>query len=72
MARWMDVQKHMALFVHPVAATGDFLLGGVADSGPSIAVFMARPYMWLSLLFTLLITMLLTHRLGPWMRAIGS
>jgi hypothetical protein len=50
--RWTRIQERVGLFVHPVAAAGGFLLGGIWASGKSVTQLMSNPFMLTALAIT--------------------
>lgn len=64
---WMRLHQRVGLLMYPLAATGGFLLGGVAGSGLEPEAFMAKPGMWIFLGVTLAVLVPLCHVLVKWM-----
>jgi hypothetical protein len=64
---WMKTQLRVAIFVYPVAATGGFMVGGMEGSGKSIAYFMGKPVIQVTLLITLAVLVPLCIWLAKWM-----
>lgn len=64
---WMKVQMKAAIFVYPVAAAGGFMIGGMVGSGKSIAEFISKPAVVISLIVTVAILVPLCIWLAKWM-----
>ncbi|MBL0234175.1 MAG: hypothetical protein IPQ08_10980 [Chitinophagaceae bacterium] len=64
---WMNTQQRVALFFYPVSAMGGFMLGGVSESGKSVADFMSKPMVWVALIVALAILVPACWYLTRWM-----
>lgn len=64
---WWKLQEKAGLFVYPIAATGGFILGGVAGSGKSVEAFLYNPMMITILCITLLVLVPICYYGARWM-----
>ena len=66
-SNWIRIQKRMVLFIYPISAASEFMLGGVIGSGKSVETFMNKPVVILALFITILILMPAASYTAKWL-----